>query len=316
MLLRVLPMESHRSTHQRARLALAWLGLLALACASKSNLADGGVPPGAGGGAGTVQTGGNRAEGGVPGRGGTVATGGVPGTGGGLADAAVACTDDAGSSLPAIARGCAQDEDCTIAIAARCCGADRAVGVAKAQASAYAPCLALPPGACQGLGCAKFLGYTTDTGATTPAGSAGESLLDVVTVRCSNQACTTDVVAVEDGGRDAPATEAAVDLANQNCGNDPPCGPGQACVLISGGPMPPCAAPSDAGTCAAGQVTTASCYDPSTGTSRQPGCTTAAPTPHCAQLADGCDGTCACVCPAVGGADCSATSGIINCAMP
>ena len=222
--------------------SFAWLatGVVALltACDSSSSPGDGGDKPGTGG---TTQTGGSSGSGGNPGTGGSVASGGSPGTGGSMGSGGslgtggkvgsggspgtggvasdgglgVSCSNDGGLGLPAAGRQCAQDSDCTIATAARCCGADLALGEAKAQASIYASCLALPAGACQGLGCAKFLGYTTDTGRTTPVGNSSSQPIDFVSVSCLNQLCTTDVVDTGDGGRDAAlvvdADAAAVD---------------------------------------------------------------------------------------------------------
>jgi len=198
-----------------ALLATGMAALLA-ACGSSSSLGDSGDKPGTGGAGGTPQTGGNSgsggtpgtgggvASGGSPGTGGNVASGGSPGTGGGTSDGGleVSCSNDGGVGLSAAGRQCTQDSDCTIAIAAKCCGADQALGEAKAQSSTYASCLALPAGACKGLGCAKFLGYTTDTGRTTPMGSASSQPIDLVSVHCLNQLCTTDVVDTGDGGRD------------------------------------------------------------------------------------------------------------------
>ena len=139
----------------------------------------------------TSQSAGNPADGSSGGAGdvGTDAgtgTGGAMGTGGVTGDAGmgVACSDDGGVSFSAAARQCTQDSDCTIHLAAKCCGADEALGIAKAQADAYAACFALPPGACNGLGCAKYLGYLTDTGKTTPFDGTATQPIDLVSVRC------------------------------------------------------------------------------------------------------------------------------------
>jgi DNA polymerase III subunit gamma/tau len=122
---------------------------------------------------------------------------------------------------------------------------------------------------------------------------------------------TTDVVDT-DAAADAPAVDAAPEVAAPNCGDAGPCGPAQACILIGGGPRPPCDPPSDAGTCPPDQVLDY-CYGGGTG---QQGCTTPRPQPHCAQLADGCGDPCACVCPAPRGAGCSAGPGYTICSLP
>jgi hypothetical protein len=313
-----------------AVLATGVAALLTVGCGSKSGLRDGGGNPGTGGAAGATQTGGNAGNGGGPGAGGNVGSGGnpasggitggggSPGTGGGTQDAAlgVPCADDGGVGLPAAARRCTLDSDCTIAIAARCCGSDQALGEAKSQANTYASCLALPPGACASLGCAKFLGYSTDTGRTTPIDVSSSQPINLVSVRCSSQLCTTDVVETEDGGRDvAPAMDVSPDATRQTCG-DALCGSGQACVLTAGGARPPCSDVPEAGPCPAGLVVTALCSDPSTGVDFHPGCTTPAPTPQCVPLADGCGDVCSCVCPTGGSAGCFMGPGYTICSMP
>ncbi len=309
--------------------------LLTLACGTKPGLRD---APGTGGAAGATQTagsGGNLGTGGVvgsgghpgtggglggggsPGAGGSVGSGGSPGTGGVSPDAGsqVACTDDGGAGLPAVARRCTQDSDCTIVIAAKCCGADQALGEAKSQSSTYASCLALPPGACMGLGCAKFIGYSTDTGRTTPAGST-TSPIDFVAVHCRNQLCTTDVVDVQDAGRDvAPVVDAAVDLVAQSCGDAGACGSGQACVLSSGGPAPRCQGQDDGGACGFGLVPVNACGSPG-GTQYRPGCADPTPVPKCVGLADGCSDPCSCVCPPAGGGSCYKGPGYTICGYP
>ena len=286
-------MKSSQRTLPIASLAVSGFAIFTLACGSKSGLGGSGGQSGTGGAAGAGQTGGsngsggatgqggNKAQGGAPGtggaatggtlgtggsaaKGGASGTGGIlgagggPGTGGAVADAGVACTDDAGAGLPAAARRCTQDSDCTIAVAPRCCGADQAIGEAKSQSGTYATCLALPPGACQGLGCAKFLGYSTDTGKTTPVGGSSDNPLDWVTVHCLNQICTTDVLADQDGGPDAPAADAPADSAvtttgdggSTVCGSSV-CTATQLCIRpYCGGGIPPrCQAVGDGGTC-------------------------------------------------------------------
>jgi hypothetical protein len=176
-------------------------------------------------------------------------TGGAIGTGGVASDAGsgIACTDDGGVGLAAVARQCTQDSDCTILTSATCCGADSARGIAKAQANAYAGCFALPSGACSGLGCAKYLGYLTDTGKTTPFQGTGTQPIDLVSVGCLGHLCTTDVVPPADAGQDGPsAVDTAPDVGIQSCGSTT-CHSGQACVLRSGGPDPLCQALGDGG---------------------------------------------------------------------
>ena len=150
-------------------------------------------------------------------------------------------SDDGGLRPPAVARLCTQDSsDCAIQIAPSCCGADGALGIAKSQAEAYSGCFALPPGACSGLGCAKYLGYTTDTGQTTPWEGTAAQPIDLVSVSCVGRLCTTDVV-LADAGQDASSADAAQDVGGQACGSTT-CHSGQACVLVIGGPAPQCQA--------------------------------------------------------------------------
>ena len=296
----------------RSSARLATLALLTLACGSKSGLRDGGNTGGSGG---ASQTGGSSGE---TGTGGKVGSGGSPGTGGGSSDTGsqVACTDDGGVGLPAVARRCAQDSDCTTAIAARCCGSDQALGEASSQSSLYASCLALPPGGCGGLGCAKFLGYTTDTGRTTPTTSSSSRPIDFVSVHCLNQLCTTDVVDSQDAGLDVPpAIDAAMDLAAQSCGDAAACGSGQACVLSSGGPAPRCQSQDDGGACNFGLVPVSACSSPS-GMAYRPGCADPTPVPTCVGLVDGCSDPCSCLCPTAGGGSCYKGPGYTICGYP
>ena len=216
---------------------------------SAGKLADGSSE-----GAGGVKTDAGTGTGGVLGTGGMgtdagTGTGGAIGTGGVASDAGsgIACTDDGGVGLAAVARQCTQDSDCTILTSATCCGADSARGIAKAQANAYAGCFALPSGACSGLGCAKYLGYLTDTGKTTPFQGTGTQPIDLVSVGCLGHLCTTDVVPPADAGQDGPsAVDTAPDVGIQSCGSTT-CHSGQACVLRSGGPDPLCQALGDGG---------------------------------------------------------------------
>jgi hypothetical protein len=302
-----------------ACLLMGWAG----AC-GRTDQSAGRLPDGSSGGAGGVKTDASTGAGGAVGTGGMgtdagTGTGGAIETGGVTSDAGagVACSDDGGVGFAAVARQCTQDSDCTILTAATCCGADNARGIAKTQASAYAGCFALPPGACSGLGCAEYLGYLTDTGKTTPFLGTDTQPIDLVSVRCVGHLCTTDVVVPPtDVGQDVPsAVDTAWDAGSQSCGSTT-CHSGQACVLRSGGPAPLCQALGDGG-CPPGLVYAASCRDPATGDQVSPGCTEPAPAPGCVDLPDACSGDlCNCLCPAVGGVECSVTSAYVLCGYP
>ena len=234
----------------------------------------------------------------------------------GDAGTGVACSDDGGVGFSAVARQCTQDADCTILTAATCCGADSARGIAKAQASAYAGCFALPPGGCGQLGCAKYLGYLTDTGKITPFLGTDTQPIDLVSVRCVGHLCTTDVVvAPADAGQDVPsAVDAAREGGGQSCGSTT-CHSGQACALVSGGPAPLCQALGDGG-CPPGLVYAASCYDPGRGVQVIPGCTEPAPGPGCVDIPNACSDLCDCLCLARGGGGCVVTSSYLLCGYP
>lgn len=111
----------------------------------------------------------------------------------------VACRDDGGTGLASAARHCAVDGDCQIVVGQNCCGADSAFGVAKAQAQAYASCVGLPPNACQGLGCAKFIGYRADTGEMTVWDGPMANPMSQLAVSCRNELCTTSVIPLDAG---------------------------------------------------------------------------------------------------------------------
>jgi hypothetical protein len=146
------------------------------------------------------------------GSGGASGTGGATGTGGaagapvtGDAEAtgdAPTCWEDGGFGLAHAARACQMDTDCEIATSATCCGADRAYGIARDVAAAYATCFGLPPNACAGLGCAKFLGYAADTGDTTQGEGLHGDPLAQIAVHCENQLCTSSVIPPSDAGSD------------------------------------------------------------------------------------------------------------------
>ena len=231
--------------------------------------------------------------------------------------------------MPAAARRCTQDSDCTIAVAPRCCGADQAIGEAKSQSGTYATCLALPPGACQGLGCAKFLGYSTDTGKTTPVGGSSDNPLDWVTVHCLNQICTTDVLAAQDGGLDAPEADALADSAvtttgdggSTVCGSSV-CTATQLCIrpYCGGGTAPPCLTPLDGGGCPVGFTYVSSCPPEMLG--RGSGCTPVPcvdPPPFCLDVPAACSAKLTCTCLpqdvcGTGGGMCMMISGsIVQC---
>jgi hypothetical protein len=286
-----------------------------------STAAAGGSPGTAGNAAGGAGIGGSVAQGSVGGS--TAAGGGSPGTGGtaavdagiggAVADGSggVTCSDNGGIRFAAAARQCAQDSECTIQIARTCCGFDVALGLAKSKANAYSGCF--PPGSCTGLGCAKSVGYSTDSGQSTPWDPTVTQPIDRVTVQCVDNLCTTTVVLPADAGRDAAQENDAVPDANNACGSAT-CGSGQACVLTLGGTRPPCEPVGDAG-CTAGLVYTDSCSNPMTG-AQGPGCTTPTPVPGCVNLPAGCTDPCKCICPTGGGAGCYPASNYITCAMP
>jgi hypothetical protein len=251
------------------------------------------------------------AGGGSPGTGGTTA--GDAGINGSGADASsgVTCSDNAGIRFAAVARQCAQDSECTIQIARTCCGFDVALGLAKSKRDAYSGCF--PPGSCAGLGCAKSVGYSTDSGQSTPWDLTATQPFDLVAVQCVDHLCTTTVVLPADAGRDGPQSSDAAPDASQACGSTT-CGSGQACVLTLGGTRPPCEPVGDAG-CTAGLVYTSSCSNPATG-AQGPGCTTPTPVPGCVNLPAGCTDPCKCICPTGGGTGCYPASNYITCAMP
>jgi hypothetical protein len=281
----------------------------------------------------TSQGAGKRADGSFAGAGGSegdaaMGTGGATGTGGGTGGAGVACSDDAGLGFAAVARQCTQDSDCTIHVEQQCCGADRALGIATAQASTYSACFALAPGACSGLGCAKFIGYQTDTGKTTPFLGTDIQPIDLVSVRCVANLCTTDVLTPADAGQDAPpvvdaATDAgqdapstadsALDSGGKSCGKTT-CHSGQACVLSGGGPVPRCEPATDAG-CSFGLVYADVCYSQLYG-QVSPGCADPAPAPGCVDLPDACSDLCGCVCPLAPGGGCIVTPQYVLCSYP
>jgi hypothetical protein len=257
-------------------------------------------------------------------------TGGATGTGGGTGDAGVglACSDDAGLGLAAVARQCTQDSDCTIHVATTCCGPDLALGMATDQESAYSGCFALPSGACNGLGCAKYVGLQTDTGKITPFLGPGTQPLDSVSVHCVAHSCTTDVLTPADAGQDAPpvvdaATDAgqdapstadsALDSGGKSCGKTT-CHSGQACVLSGGGPVPRCEPATDAG-CSFGLVYADVCYSQLYG-QVSPGCADPSPAPGCVDLPDACSDLCGCVCPLAPGGGCIVTPQYVLCSYP
>jgi hypothetical protein len=281
----------------------------------------------------TSQGAGKRADGSFAGAGGSegdaaMGTGGATGTGGGTGGAGVACSDAAGLGFAAVARQCTQDSDCTIHVKQECCGADRALGIATAQASTYSACFALAPGACNGLGCAKFIGYQTDTGKTTPFLGTDIQPIDLVSVQCVASLCTTDVLtpadagqdahpvvdAATDAGQDAPSTaDGALDADGKSCGKTT-CHSGQACVLSGGGPVPRCEPATDAG-CSFGLVYADVCHSQLYG-QVSPGCVDPAPAPGCVDLPDACSDLCGCACPLAPGGGCIVTPQYVLCSYP
>jgi hypothetical protein len=321
-----------KTTHQGLAVP-SMVAALALIVGCDSALKTSGTPP-AGGATGSAQTGGAPGVGGISGGGGIRDSGGTSGngasagssgavgTGGSPSDGGSSvrsCSQDGGRGLPSAARGCAQDSDCQIEIAPNCCSPEDAYGVAVSQAGAYQNCF-LRIGLC-GMVCAgntKYYGYATDTGRITPEGSSGAMPIHAVAVHCVNQLCTTDVVDTVDGGQDAavldaPAADSVPD-SGQTCG-DAACGPGQACALIGGGPVPPCEAATDAGSCSDGLVLVASCSGYGAAIERRPGCSTPPPSPKCYAKPDACTDFCSCLC-GYGGAGCFRTGAYFTCALP
>jgi hypothetical protein len=264
------------------------------------------------GSAGMVGSGGTHGSGGIDGDGGMVGSGGVGGTfgtGGSPPDAStrLLCGEDGGRGLPAVARQCIQDSDCDFVAAIYCCSAARAFGVAKSQADAYRGCT-MTIGLCGGMGCARYNAYETDTGRLTTLGPDGTMPVNLVSVRCVNQLCTTDAVEPRDAGpsaaQDSPQaqdTDAAPDSdgrldSGPPCG-DSTCGSNQACLLNRLYGVPPCETPADGGACAPGLVLVPSCTTYYS-LELQPGCTPPPPTPRCRDLPDACANPCSCLCPA------------------
>ena len=292
-----------------------WAGACGKTSQGTGKLADGSF-----GGAG-----GSQADA-ITGSGGATGTGGVAGDTG----VGVACSDDAGLGFAAAARQCTQDSDCTIHVAATCCGTDSAFGIAKDQASTYSSCFAFPSGACSGLGCPKYGGYQTDTGKITPFFGTDIQAMDLVSVQCVAHLCTTDVLtpaaadagqdappvvdAATDAGQDAPSTEdSALDSGGKSCGKTT-CHSGQACVLSNGGPVPRCEPATDAG-CSFGLVYADVCYSQLYG-QVSPGCADPAPAPGCVDLPDACSDLCGCVCPLAPGGGCIVTPQYLLCSYP
>jgi hypothetical protein len=306
-------------TRSLVLVSVSALALASSACGSKSNLKatgrSGGVvgtgqtggSPGGTGGKAVDATGGQLGSGGAPstgdhGSGGVAGGGGGFGFGGAASSAGfdggpvdvlpVSCHEDGGQGLPAAARQCTQDADCTIAVLRPCCGMDIAYGEAKVESSNYAACVGTPT--CDGLGCARLNGVVTDTGRSTIVAQP----LEHVAVRCSNHLCTTYLLDEVDAGidttPDAPSADAAPD-AIPPCG-DATCGPRQVCVLIGGGPVPLCVPTNDAGICDPQMVRVDSCSVGGGPTHYQPGCTTPPPSPSCRDFPDACSDVCSCVC--------------------
>ncbi len=220
--------SSHRNLH-RTVAAVSATALLTFGCGFRSGLEEGnGTLPadGAGGAApvgvngavgGTAGSGGmpgsggvtgndavtygTRGSGGIVGLGGMVGSGGATVVGGGLGTGAntpdastqLVCGEDGGIGLPAAARQCTQDSDCDFVAAVYCCAAARAFGVAKLRADSYRACT-MTIGLCGGMGCPRSNAYETDTGRLTTQGPNGTMPLNLVSVRCVNQLCTTDAV--------------------------------------------------------------------------------------------------------------------------
>jgi hypothetical protein len=101
---------------------------------------------------------GSTASSGGPGSSGSVDAGSAP------HDASLACFEDGGKIVRQAKVCYAVDSECTVLIVHTCCGADEAIGLSKI-APQYAACYPQAgPGSCGGLGCAKFLGTSTEDG--------------------------------------------------------------------------------------------------------------------------------------------------------
>jgi hypothetical protein len=118
---------------------------------------------------------------------------------------------------------------------------------------------------------------------------------------------------------DAPALDTGLDASGQTCG-DAACGPGQACVLKAGGPVPQCLAPTaaelDAGACSDGWVLVPSCSVGGGPTHYQPGCTTPPPSPRCYDVPGACEDICSCVCGLPLDRGCNPGPGYYLCSYP
>jgi hypothetical protein len=231
-------LRSLQSTYSRS---IVWAALLAVACGASNGANDGNAGSGGQAGSTTTSSGvagrdgvggqaganTNSAGGGNGGLathddggpastqdGGGPESGGHAGTGLDASDSSdhqviddsrgpdIACRDDGGSRLASAARICQLDSDCAITVRVTCCGSDNAFGIAKSAIEAYANCYALAPGACQGLGCAKFSGYATDNGELTQRVGAPTNSLSEVAVHCTQHLCTTTLAVAKDAGND------------------------------------------------------------------------------------------------------------------
>jgi hypothetical protein len=233
----------------------------------------------------------------------TGGSGGIGGTGGGSASSSgISCFDSSGAIATA-AKACTLASDCKQAVAPACCGAIMEVGLAKSSSCRF------PALTCGNLGCASFTYQRGEDGKYTDQG--GTIGLECVSGQCKTFVMPGGADAAADGG--PSALDTAGDAGSQSCGSTT-CHSGQACVLVSPGPVPRCQAPVDGG-CPFGLVYAAFCgggYLPAL----SPGCTDPAPAPFCRDLPDGCDGLCDCACPLNPPSGCTVTPAYVLCAYP
>jgi hypothetical protein len=131
---------------------------------------------------------------------------------------------------------------------------------------------------------------------------------------------TADAFAALDGGVDAPmvdasAVDADADSGAQPCG-DAACRSNQTCMLIGGGPQPPCDPPDDAGACPDWLVLVGSCGGNGGPAYRTSGCTTPPDSPKCYEVPDGCADPCTCICGQPRNLGCNPGPGYLLCGRP
>jgi hypothetical protein len=122
-------------------------------------------------------------------------------------------------------------------------------------------------------------------------------------------------VGVDASGVDASALDADADSGAQPC-SDAACRSNQTCMLIGGGPQPPCDPPDDAGTCPDWLVLVGSCGGNGGPSYRTPGCTTPPDSPKCYEVPDGCADPCTCICGQPRNLGCNPGPGYLLCGRP